>query len=278
MTTSRSAALLRRWVALYTAGLPRDIRDARRAEIEDDLWSQAQEAEQLGASAADGASGDVLARLAFGLWADITWRLEQRHRARVRPPLRSLPMGTRIIAALAIIGGAALAVTMVIFAGVIMAAPDSTFETLDWSSVEVLAPLYAAMGAIVVLSIALWGLIFRFNDRIRGSVALVGSIGGFGGVLTAMGAFALLALLPVGSTLVAWDLSRFGALPRSVSITHMVSAVLFLLLVILGDNAARIFPWIVLGLWYPLTWIAIGVALLRGQPAVDKPIASGSAA
>jgi len=41
MTAGRSAALVRRWVALYTVGLPRDLRDTRRAEIEDDLWSQA---------------------------------------------------------------------------------------------------------------------------------------------------------------------------------------------------------------------------------------------
>jgi len=97
MTAGRSAGLVRRWVALYTLGLPADIRDARREEIEDDLWCQAHEVDP------EAASGDVLGRMVFGLWADITWRLEQRHRARVRPVLRSATMGTRIIAALAII-------------------------------------------------------------------------------------------------------------------------------------------------------------------------------
>ncbi len=61
MTAGRSAGLVRRWVALYTLGLPHDIRDARREEIEDDLWCQAHEVDP------EVASGDVLGRLVFGL-------------------------------------------------------------------------------------------------------------------------------------------------------------------------------------------------------------------
>ena len=74
--------------------------------------------------------------------------------------------------------------------------------------------------------------------------------------------------------MVVWDLSRFGALPRSLSITHALGAALFLVLIFLGDNGPRNVPWIVLGVVYPLSWIAIGVVLLRGQPVVDHPVMS----
>ena len=109
MTTGRSATLVRRWVALYTHGLPVDVRDARREEIAADLWSQAHDAARVDPSAP---ADDVLGRLLFGLWADITWRLEHGRRVRGRPVLRSLSTGTRIIAALAIVGGLAFVVAL----------------------------------------------------------------------------------------------------------------------------------------------------------------------
>ncbi len=36
--------LVRGWVRLYTAGLPADVRDGRREEIDADLWEHAREA------------------------------------------------------------------------------------------------------------------------------------------------------------------------------------------------------------------------------------------
>ena len=43
-----SIGLTRRWVHVYTAGLPSESRFARRAEIESDLWEQMQEAARAG--------------------------------------------------------------------------------------------------------------------------------------------------------------------------------------------------------------------------------------
>jgi hypothetical protein len=277
MTISRSATLVRRWVALYTAGLPADIRDARREEIAADLWSQAQEGERLGAPGTP--ATDVLDRLLFGLWADITWRLEQGLGVRGRPVQRSLTMGTRIIAALAIIGGAAFTVAMAIIMAKVSSAPDGTFSTLDYSSTEVVATFMVSNGAIVMLSIALWGLIFRFTEQVRGGVALVGSVGGFGGVLSAMGAYALLVLLPIGSAAVVWDLSRFGAMPRRVAIVHTMAAIAFFVIVVASLTnslfwTSPIGALAVLAVPYPLTWIVIGAVLLRGQPVTDQPVAS----
>jgi hypothetical protein len=278
MTTSRSATLVRRWVALYTAGLPADIRDARREEIAADLWSQAQEAERLGAAGTP--ASDVLGRLVFGLWADITWRLEQGLGLRGQPVNRSLSRGTRIIAALAIIGGAALAAGLALTLALVAAAPDGTFGSIDYNATAFIASRLVYDGAVVIVSIALWGLTFRFQDRIPGGVALLGCLGGFGGMLSAMGAYPLLLLLPIGSAVVAWDLARFGAMPRTVAIVHAMAAVAFFVVVV-----AAVMYWESLANWpigamgvlllpYPLTWVVIGAVLLRGQPLADHPVSS----
>jgi hypothetical protein len=36
----RSVGIVRAWVRLYTLGLPADLKDARRDEINADLWSR----------------------------------------------------------------------------------------------------------------------------------------------------------------------------------------------------------------------------------------------
>ena len=61
-----AVGVARWWTRFYTAGLPVDLRDARRAEVESDLWE----------SVADGApSRHILARLALGVVDDLTWSL-----------------------------------------------------------------------------------------------------------------------------------------------------------------------------------------------------------
>ena len=63
---------VRGWTRLYTCGLPPDLRDRRRDEIESDLWESFQ----------DGRSDPALAwhlwaRLIGGLADDLAWRSEQ---------------------------------------------------------------------------------------------------------------------------------------------------------------------------------------------------------
>jgi hypothetical protein len=63
---SAAVSVARWWTRLYTAGLPADLREARRLEVESDLWE----------SVADGApSRHILARLALGVVDDLTWSL-----------------------------------------------------------------------------------------------------------------------------------------------------------------------------------------------------------
>ena len=51
MNGSPVATLVRGWVDLYTRGLPADLRDARRDEVDDDLWCEQDEAAAAGRSA-----------------------------------------------------------------------------------------------------------------------------------------------------------------------------------------------------------------------------------
>jgi hypothetical protein len=67
--------LTRWWVRLYTKGLPPEMRDARRAEIESDLWEQGEDATANG-SQPDETALEVFGRLLLGVPADVTWRLQ----------------------------------------------------------------------------------------------------------------------------------------------------------------------------------------------------------
>jgi hypothetical protein len=66
MSPRAAAGVARWWTRVYTAGLPGHLRDARRAEVESDLWE----------SVADGAPPrHILARVALGVVDDLTWSL-----------------------------------------------------------------------------------------------------------------------------------------------------------------------------------------------------------
>jgi hypothetical protein len=87
MIAGRSPALVRRWVDLYTRGLPLEVRGRRREEIEADLWSQFEEATLVGRSERS-TGGEVLVRLVAGMPADVSWRF-----AHCPSPVRSAPIG-----------------------------------------------------------------------------------------------------------------------------------------------------------------------------------------
>jgi TonB family protein len=67
-------SLVRAWTRVYTAGLQTELRDARREEIESDLW----EAERESQSDPSRSSAlHAIVRLAAGMPDDLGWRLEQ---------------------------------------------------------------------------------------------------------------------------------------------------------------------------------------------------------
>jgi hypothetical protein len=86
------------WVRLYTAGLPPEIREVRRAELESDLWEQEHEA-----AAADGrptkTAMQVLHRLVRGIPADLCWRQQQGGAKVLRKAGRGAVEGARLTTA-----------------------------------------------------------------------------------------------------------------------------------------------------------------------------------
>jgi len=70
-----SVGMTRSWVALYTLGVPLDIREARRSEIDSDLWEHQWLASRCG-DPAFGTAIEVLARMLIGIISDITWRAQ----------------------------------------------------------------------------------------------------------------------------------------------------------------------------------------------------------
>ena len=76
------------WVRIYTRGMPAAVRDARRSEIECDLWEQREEARSC-CRRASATALDVLGRVLRGVPSDLSWRLEHRARGRLTRPLRA---------------------------------------------------------------------------------------------------------------------------------------------------------------------------------------------
>jgi hypothetical protein len=84
---SREPPLLLRaaeaWVALYTRGLPSELREARRAELRSDLWEHLQDAAAHGHSRLRW-SAEVTGRVARGIVSDLWRRFERQAAARSR--------------------------------------------------------------------------------------------------------------------------------------------------------------------------------------------------
>jgi hypothetical protein len=68
-----ASAAVRAWTRFYTWRMPPPLRDARRAEIESDLWEFQQDA---AAHASLSPATHVLTRLLAGMPHDLAWRVE----------------------------------------------------------------------------------------------------------------------------------------------------------------------------------------------------------
>jgi hypothetical protein len=268
MSASWAATLVRGWVGLYTRGVPSQLRAARRDEIDDDLWCQHQEAASLG-RAPGSLGGEILLRLVLGMPADVGWRLAHRAGPMSSGLEGSSAMSTRVIGALAVVAGASWALSAM------LAVP---FGSSLWRGPY--APVVSAIGSGggVVFAVAAFGLAWRFHEQLGARAILAGGIAGLGALVGIMGAYPVLLLLPLGSSVLMWDLGRSGVLPRWLSIVHGVGALAFLAAVVglLIDYRGTIGTelLIALAIPYPLSWMAIGASLLRGVPQAQQPASS----
>ena len=99
MTTSGvriASAIVRAWTRAYTSGLPPEVRDARRDEIESDLWESVHDFERPSAFAGLQMIGWML----IGVPDDVGWRSEQVDRRVSRRLSVALALGVVAFVAL----------------------------------------------------------------------------------------------------------------------------------------------------------------------------------
>ena len=257
MNGSPVARIVRGWTDLYTRGLPANARVGRRDEIADDLWCQHAEAAAARRSARS-LDTDLALRLLFGIPSDISWRLAYRAEGPIATSPRSTTVNPRVFGALAIVGGLA-------------------WEILMMLAIPVGDALWAEGGTLVMLGlfaglVAFPATAFFLAWLFQDDVSLVGT---FGALLVMLGTTILLfsafvVPLAVGSAMLTWRLARIGVVPWLVPVVQATTAILFAVGLSVGLGSAQgitsraVFA--VLFTPYLLTWCAIGVSLIRGLP------------
>jgi hypothetical protein len=178
--------------------------------------------------------------------------------------------GARIVALLAVLGGAGLLVAMVTMFGGLMSNPPLTWAGLWADPVLGVVMFVGGTGGFIALCAALAGLglaIGPARDPLVASVAALGAIGGAFGVLGFPVGY--LAMFPA-ALIVAIHLARIGRLPTPIAVVH--AAALFgsiVVGVLWGQNASLGLADLIVFL-YPVSWIAIGLALYRGLPSRES--------
>lgn len=176
-------------------------------------------------------------------------------------------MNTRMVGALWIVAGASFvgAATIVALLG-------------PMPSLGALGAIMVAIGSIGAFAFvgAVLGLVWQFRERLGRLSALAGGVAALGMLLGVIEVPPGFALLPLGSAVLVWDLSRAHVISRGLATVSGLSAIVLLVPMIgplfgISDSAAT--PQLAaLGLPYLLSWIVLGVSLLRGTPTAQAPL------
>ena len=216
MSAPKSASLVRRWVRLYTRGLNPDLRDARRAEIESDLWAHADEAAAMGLAPAS-LDIEMLVRLALGVPADLAWRRSHRAAAAATSRKETAMQATSSRSWLTVIGlvlavpVAALFALSVAYNLYVLATRDGDAWFLPTSALLLAGSVIAVAGLLVVRRHPVAGAALA----VAGSAIVAGTWWWFGAgevpVLTALALFLPLSIIGVAR---AWQEISVGR-PRA---------------------------------------------------------------
>jgi hypothetical protein len=257
MNGSPVAGVVRGWVRLYTRGLPAPLRAARIDEIDDDLWCEHEETAALGRSARS-LDANLGLRLLFGLPADISWRLSYRRHAAGASPAMGSTMNTHTLGVLAIVAAAIWVILLVLF----ILIGDGV-----WTGRLGVLGVAGSITSAIAFSLCAFGLAWRFQDR-------AGPLCPIGALLVSLGAgvsmFGSIWLLVIGSGMLMWDLARIGVVPWSRSILHLAAAGVVVMASVMGlpDPIEPASRGLLVAIFVPylVTWLAIGMTLLRGVP------------
>ena len=131
---------------------------------------------------------------------------------------------------------------------------------------------YALIGTIVgvfAFSATALGLAWRFQDHL-------GPLGGLGALVTTFGAlmsmFGAIVPLLVGSAMLMLDLARIGVFSWVIPVVQVVSVIVAVLFAVAQpnlDDAGTRALMVALLAPYLVTWLALGMQLLRGLPRVQ---------
>jgi hypothetical protein len=178
-------------------------------------------------------------------------------------------MNTRMVGALWVVAGASF-----VGAATIVALVGPT------RSLGALGAIVVAIGSIGAFAFvgAVLGLVWHFRERLGRLSALAGGVAALGMLLGVIEVPPGVVLLPLGSAVLVWDLARAQAISRGLAIVFGLSAIVLLFPMIgalFGINDTAAIPQLAaLGLPYLLSWIALGVSLLRGVPTAQAPLTS----
>jgi hypothetical protein len=185
-------------------------------------------------------------------------------------PGTTLGLGTRLVAVLAVLGGIG-------FLGAIVVLFGALSNTMTWDSLwsdPVLGVVIrvGGVGGVVALCAALAGL--SDPERTDPGVASVAALGALGGGIGALWPVVAMFVLPPASAIVAIYLARVDRLPTSIAMLHAGVALGSIVVGALWAQNASLGLGDLIVLLYPITWIAIGLALLRGLPSSESPASS----
>jgi len=143
-----AVGMTRSWVAVYTSGLPPELRDSRRAEIDSDVWEQQRTADLLNQPQGE-TSLQLLARLVLGIPSDVTWRLEAAHSAQSERSISVSESGTmRILVAVGVVVALFLVVAGIAAIADALVQGDLASGQAGYGAISVLAGAAVAAGML----------------------------------------------------------------------------------------------------------------------------------